>query len=55
MMTAANKNESSDEPRSQDQITGVPLLPTWRAIYIAVTIIFVLWVGLLAILSRAFQ
>jgi hypothetical protein len=54
-MPATNPNESSDESGTADQATGVPLLSTWRAIYIVVTIIFVFWVGLLAILSRAFQ
>ena len=41
------------DPESQS--TGLPGLKSWRTVYLIVTAIFVLWVVLLAALSRAFQ
>jgi hypothetical protein len=37
-----------------DEKTGLPGLRTWRQVYLAVIIIFAVWVGLLAVLSRSF-
>jgi hypothetical protein len=38
-----------------DETTGLPGLRTWRQVYLAVIVIFLLWVGLLAALSRMFS
>jgi hypothetical protein len=38
-----------------DEKTGLPGLRTWRQVYLAVIIVFVIWVGLLAALSRSFS
>jgi hypothetical protein len=37
-----------------DADTGLPVLRTWRAVYLFVLGVFVLWVVLLAVFSRAF-
>ncbi|HYO08571.1 MAG TPA: hypothetical protein VER17_06325 [Tepidisphaeraceae bacterium] len=37
-----------------DQVTGLPGLRTWGAVYLFVVAVFVLYVVLLAALSRAF-
>jgi hypothetical protein len=39
------------EPEN-DEATGVPGLRTWRAVYLFVFGLFVVWVGLLVLLSR---
>jgi hypothetical protein len=36
-----------------DEKTGLPGLRTWRQVYIAVIMVFVVWVGLLSALSVA--
>ena len=41
-------------PASDDDDTGLPMLPTWPAVYALVLGVFALWVILLTILSRAF-
>lgn len=57
----AGVESSDDPPTSADRIIGADLtvgvrcLRTWRAVYLLVVGVFVLWVTLLAILSRAFQ
>jgi len=38
-----------------DESTGLPGLRTWRRVYLAVVLVFVLWVGLLAALTRMFS
>lgn len=38
-----------------DSATGLPGVRSWRAVYIAVTAIFVLWVGLLTWLTEAYS
>jgi len=38
-----------------DQVTGLPFLHTWRAVYIFVAIIFVVWVVLLSTLQRMYS
>jgi hypothetical protein len=42
-------------PSLDDQITGLPLLHTWCAVYIVVAIIFVVWVLLLSALQRMYS
>jgi hypothetical protein len=37
-----------------DQITGLPALRSWRSVYLLVIVIFIVWVGLLEALTRAF-
>lgn len=34
--------------------TGLPGLRTWRRVYLAVVAVFIVWVGLLALLTRMF-
>ena len=38
-----------------DAVTGLPGLRTWRAVYLFVLGSFVLWVGLLTLLTRWFS
>jgi hypothetical protein len=38
-----------------DETTGLPGLRTWRQVYVAVAITFILWVVLLSVLSRVFS
>ncbi|HXQ80035.1 MAG TPA: hypothetical protein VN775_01895 [Opitutaceae bacterium] len=38
-----------------DESTGLPGLRTWRRVYLAVVLVFILWVGLLAALTRMFS
>jgi hypothetical protein len=38
-------------PAPDDDSTGLPGLRTWRQVYAAVLVIFVLWVVLLAVLD----
>ncbi len=40
---------------ADDRSTGFPALRSWRAVYLAVLLIFVTWVVLLTALSRAFR
>jgi hypothetical protein len=42
-------------PAIDDQVTGLPLLHTWRAVYIFVAIVFVVWVVLLSTLQRMYS
>jgi hypothetical protein len=42
------------KPPVDDEITGLPVLRTWRQVYIAVAFTSVLWVVLLAVLGRVF-
>ena len=48
-----NRLDGPDSP--EDQRTGLPGLRTWRSVYIAVGVIFVLWVGLLTWLTEAYS
>jgi hypothetical protein len=41
-------------PQDEEK-TGLPGLRTWRQVYLAVIIIFAVWAGLLAALSRAYS
>lgn len=38
-----------------DRSTGLPLLRTWRAVYIFVVVAFLTWVALLTALERVFS
>jgi hypothetical protein len=40
---------------SSDNDTGLPLLPTWRAVYLFVLATFILWVVLLTALSQIYS
>ncbi len=45
----------TSEPNPRDDETGLPGLPTWRAVYILVIAVSILWVALLLGLMRAFS
>ncbi|MDB6113690.1 MAG: hypothetical protein JWQ62_635 [Lacunisphaera sp.] len=38
-----------------DQVTGLPGLRTWPAVYVFVLGVFVLWVGLLTVLTEMYS
>ena len=38
-----------------DRATGLPLLRTWRAVYVFVVVAFLTWVALLTALERVFS
>ena len=38
-----------------DESTGLPGLHTWRGVYLFVLGVFVVWVGLLAVLTRMYS
>jgi hypothetical protein len=38
-----------------DRSTGLPLLRTWRAVYVFVVLAFLTWVALLTALERVFS
>lgn len=40
---------------SDEEKTGLPGIRTWRGVYVAVLVVFAVWVGLLAALTRAFS
>jgi hypothetical protein len=42
-------------PEPKDDETGLPGLHTWPAVYIFVLGAFILWVGLLLLLTRMFS
>jgi hypothetical protein len=48
-MTSPLEHEVEDEAD-----TGLPLLPTWRAVYLFVMAVFVLWIVLLTAFTRMF-
>ena len=39
----------------QDEATGLPWVRTWRGVYLLVFGSFILWVALLALLTRMFS
>jgi hypothetical protein len=39
---------------TEDEITGLPMLPTWRRVYWFVLVVFVTYVVLLSLLSKVF-
>jgi hypothetical protein len=50
MTNAPNQPEDTES-----ETTGLPGLRTWRNVYLIVTAIFILWVGLLVALERIFS
>jgi hypothetical protein len=51
-----NRSIDSNQSTSEsDAATGLPLLRSWRAVYWFVLAVFVVWVALLAALSRVFS
>ncbi len=42
-------------PPPDEETTGVPGLKTWRQVYAFVLVVFVIWIGLLAVLTRIFM
>ena len=51
------KDSPPPEPAHQpdDETTGLPLLRTWRGVYLFVFGTFILWVVLLNLLTRMFS
>ena len=48
--------ESSRSPAvANDEATGLPGLRTWRGVYLFVLGCFIVWVGLLTLLTRMFS
>ncbi len=48
-------SEPPDATRLPDEATGVPCLRSWRSVYFVVFGSFLVWVGLLALLTRMFS
>ena len=44
-----------ESPAPETEKTGLPLLRSWKAVYLVVLGSFVLWVGLLIALTRMFS
>ena len=42
-------------PENNDEVTGLPGLRSWRAVYVLVLGVFVLWVGLLTVLTKLYS
>jgi hypothetical protein len=60
MKPPATANEPTDPSpavgkMTDDAATGLPGLRTWRAVYLFVLGCFIVWVGLLALLTRMFS
>jgi hypothetical protein len=45
----------NQSPEPNDETTGLPGLRTWRAVYLVVLGVFVLWVGLLTVLTEMYS
>ena len=56
-MGAERSDDAAGAPPApvDDRVTGLPLLRTWRAVYIFVVVAFVIWVALLTALERVFS
>jgi hypothetical protein len=52
-----NEDEQAGPPSApiDDRATGLPLLRTWRAVYVFVVVAFLTWVALLTALERVFS
>lgn len=49
-------NLSADLPgATENETTGLPILRTWRGVYLVVLCIFIVWVALLTMLSKMFS
>jgi hypothetical protein len=56
MKPLVNNAKSVEKPSDgKDEVTGLPFLRSWRAVYAFVLATFALWVGLLIALSRMFS
>ena len=42
-------------PDPKDDVTGLPGVRSWRAVYVFVLVVFVLWIILLTVLTRTFR
>ncbi len=42
-------------PPPDDEFTGLPGFRSWRAVYVFVLGVFVVWVGLLAVLTEVYS
>jgi hypothetical protein len=42
-------------PEPNDETTGLPGLRTWRSVYFFVLGVFVLWIGLLTVLTKLYS
>ena len=42
-------------PEPSDETTGLPGLRSWRAVYLFVLVVFVLWIGLLTVLTEMYS
>ncbi len=43
-----------DKPDTESETTGLPWPHSWRGVYLFVTGVFVLWVGLLTLFMKLF-
>lgn len=43
------------EAKPSDESTGLPVLRTWRGVYVFVLVIFAVWIALLIALTRAYS
>jgi len=50
-----NRPPPENAPSPSDEATGLPGIRRWRTVYIIVGGIFVLWVGLLTLLTRLYS
>jgi hypothetical protein len=48
-------DSTMDDSTPDDEVTGLPALPTWRRVYWFVVVVFVAYVLLLSALSRGFN
>ena len=44
----------ADKPDPESEDTGLPWLGSWRGVYLIVSGIFVLWVGLITLFMKLF-
>jgi hypothetical protein len=54
-MTVERSEDDSSPAPVDDRSTGLPVLRTWRAVYVFVVIAFITWVVLLTALQRVFS
>jgi hypothetical protein len=45
----------ADKPDPEAETTGLPVLHTWRAVYLVVLGVFAVWVGLLWLLTKLYS
>jgi hypothetical protein len=50
MMAAAESTQDTES-----ETTGLPLLRAWPAVYLFVTVVFIVWVALLIALERTYS